>query len=970
MKKSRIRILLVLAFMLSMIVSIPVCAAEAGDVEVLAETTDGWVENSDGTWSYYISGSKVINKVIKIGNDYYGFDGNGRMYEECTFSIWNSTTYQNDCYRADANGVLYNDGWYQDQNLNWFYYYDNAICVNGWLNLGSSKYYINQWSGMFIDSIATIEGATYHFSRDGVATELKEKAWTQVGSDWYYIFEGNDIPYNQIREIGGNLYYFDWTGKLYSDGLTGQYINNLSSYETICADANGVLARNKWVKQINQGRDMWYYFGNDGVALKGMHTIAGKKYFFNTSMMTDGVYYYNGKQYLINAAGEVITGKSGWYKYSGRWYYIYEDGSLYEGLLNINGTKYYMQPDMMCNSNFIIEGGVLYQAKDTSGVLTPITKDGWYEDGVRTYYIKNGAPYVGWVQSGNSWYYVDPVMCISGVYQIDGEFYKFDSTGKMYANTWIVCGDTYYYATASGAFAKGEYKVGNVTYQFDDYGYLIEGNVTSGATLVVSTDTGSKKYSLKEGWNQIGTDYYYVFNGNILVNTTMTIGGFTYGFDIDGKMYTNRVAHGRYFDGNGAAKTGWIQYDGSWLYAREDGQLCSWSLYLIDGIEYYFTSYRMSTKDVIYNNDIILKINSSGVVTDKVAFNPNGWNYVDYTPIYFKDGERYTGWLGNSYIRDGRKIYTEVIYDQTYEAFYYIEKGSCVYGRWCGPDNFFYAKSNGKLAFHEWVQLGGVWYYFDEYWAVTGAQYIDGVNYYFDDYGRLKNTYTSLSNGWYSVDGKWLYARDGRFVKESTLYVGGVWYYMDGKGAMKNYYDYQSNGYERPMGWHCLDGKWYYANLEGEFVWGWHTIGGVEYYFDAAMFTGYHAFGNELHYFDASGAHKGKVGIQNGWYSAGGEWYYFIDGELQVQTNLLIGGLRYAFDYEGRMITNMTTYVDEGYMYFGSNGVQVKKAGIYTDKNGEQVYVSPDGYAHIDYIYLNGSIVYMTGDALWSAHRY
>lgn len=969
MKKSRVRLLLVLAFMLSMIVSIPVCAAEPDDVGVIAETTDGWEQNSDGTWSYYISGAKVINKVIKIGNDYYGFDGNGCMYADSTFSIWNSTTYQNDCYRADSNGVLYNDGWYQDNNFNWFYYYDNAICANGWIEVGGSKYYINQWSGMYSDTVATISGVTYYFSEEGIATELKEEAWTKVGSDWYYVFEGNEVPYNQVREISGNLYYFDWTGKLYTGGVTSEYISNLNSYVTICADANGVLARNKWVKDIDYGEVDWYYFGDDGTALNGMQTIAGKTYLLTPIMQADVVYYYDGKYYLINAAGEVVTGKTGWYKYSGRWYYIHEDGSLYEGLLDINGTKYYMTPEMIANSNFIVCDGVLYQAKDETGVLTAITKDGWYEDGANTYYIKNGAPYVGWVKSGKSWYYVDPVMYISGVYRIDGEFYKFDSIGQMYANTWIVCNDTYYYATASGAFAKGEYKIGNVTYQFNEYGELIDGNITSGATLVISTDTGSKSFSLNEGWNQIGTDYYYVSNGNILVNTTITIGRFTYGFDADGKMYANRIAHGRYFDANGAAKTGWIQYDGEWLYARENGELCQWTLQEINGVEYYFTSYMMATKDVIHG-DKIIRINSSGVVTAKEDFNPNGWNYVDYTPIYYKDGERYTGWLGDSYIRDGRKLYSGVIYDKANGAYYYIDKGSCVYGRWCGPDSFFYAKTNGKLAFNEWVQLGGVWYYFDAYWAVTGAQYIDGVNYYFDDGGRLKKTYYSLSNGWYSVDGKWLYARDGRFVKDSYLHVGGVWYLMNDKGAMKNYYDYQSNGYERPMGWHCLDGKWYYANYEGEFLRGWHNIGGVDYYFNEAMVTGYYTFGNELHYFDASGAHKGKVGVQNGWYKAGNDWYYFIDGKLQVEKNLLIGGTRYAFDYDGRMITNMTSYVEGGYMYFGSDGAQVKKSGIYTDKNGEKVYVSPDGYAHIDYIYLNGSIIYMTGDALWSGYRY
>ncbi|MBE5943294.1 MAG: hypothetical protein E7258_00070 [Lachnospiraceae bacterium] len=1143
MKKFKLKLMLALSFVMGLIICVPVCAAEADavttDTEVVAEdssdeaavaeadsqeeavvlaaTTNGWVENSDGTWSYYQNGTMAKSKVLKIGNYYYGFDSNGKMYEDTTFymtnlyigryaqhrakadgSLYVNTWYEDDygnwyyygeaggglnglqviggityyfnhgymfsertvyyngnyyyakksgaivslnkqgwtqiednwvfcvdgepisdelwkignyyygfdyygnlikdqfvsfqdnttgyryVYMATSDGSMYTKGWYQDEYGYWYFFYSDGKAATGLVNLGGSTYYFNVSTYdpyMHTETFLTTGGVKYYVSKSGVVIKLIDNAWNLLDGKWYYMKNGSKLM-NGIYEVDGEQYRFDHSGAIY----TNYYFSLTTSGTTYYyyADDSGKLARNEWVYR----NDGWYYFDDNCHAVNGVQTINGKTYYFySRQMQTDEMCSYNGAYRLFDMNGVMVEGKTGWYLQNGEWYYFKESGKLYNGMLTLGGNQFYLNPRLYQNGDYLIYSDKLYLAQDKTGALTPITKDGWYEDGSYTYYVKNGQPlYKGWVTSGSSKYYISNYRMVINTTHcyIDGKYYAFDSTGKMYTNTWLNSGTTYVYATSTGALATGKQTIGGVAYEFETSGYLKEGYSYSGTKLTVYTDNGTKSYTLKEGWNEIEESWYYVFNGSIVRSQSLTIGGFSYSFDSDGKMRRDVIYNDCYFDKNGAMKqSAWIPYGKDWMYAFEDGELAYYGIYEIDGKEYYFYDYCMSTYAKMYGGSI-LTFNSDGSIKERKALNPNGWNYIDCVPVYYQNGSSYTGWLGNSYLRYGEKIYNGIIYDYDEGAHYCIDRGSCVYNKWCN-ENYSYAKADGKLAYDEWICLNGTWFYLDGYYYVTGLQEIDGVTYYFDDYGRLVKTFTTIADGWQQLGNDWYYGRDGVFVRDEYVYINGIWYFFYSDGAMANEVNYTADGREASMGWHyykpATTGEaaeyyagisgWVYVNIEGDTVSGWQKIDGVTYYFEYPyMVTGTHRLNDELHRFADSGAYIGEVTTKNGWYYDGKDYFYFKDGKVVYDQVLVIDGYKYSFDYvNGTMMKNEIAYDDTvgGYCFFGSSGAQVTTPGFYTDKYGDSFYVGKDGLVYAGYVYVSGQMV---GTTLGSNYYY
>ena len=57
-----------------------------------ARSADGcwWEQAENGKWRYVYYYAQVYNRVLKIDGNYYGFDYNGYMYQDCSF--WNNNT--------------------------------------------------------------------------------------------------------------------------------------------------------------------------------------------------------------------------------------------------------------------------------------------------------------------------------------------------------------------------------------------------------------------------------------------------------------------------------------------------------------------------------------------------------------------------------------------------------------------------------------------------------------------------------------------------------------------------------------------------------------------------------------------------------------------------------------------------------------------------------------------------------------
>ena len=234
--------------------------------------------------------------------------------------------------------------------------------------------------------------------------------------------------------------------------------------------------------------------------------------------------------------------------------------------------------------------------------------------------------------------------------------------------------------------------------------------------------------------------------------------------------------------------------------------------------------------------------------------------------------------------------------------------------------------------------IDGNYYAFD----VNGAMY---ENRWVNDYVYATST-GALVTVEYTIDGKKYY-----FSSDGWAMINGSWYYFDEHCAMKV-----------GTGWYQSNGLWFYLGLEGEPIRNdWLEINGNKYYFDIYMVTGYYVVDDELYYFDNSGVCKGKRGVTNGWYQAGGSWYYFVNGKVVTGEMMKINGIKYAFDTDGKMRTNalVTVYNNvDGikYYYFGSDGAETTKEGIYHTADGGKVYIAKDGNAYVGTVYVNGKL--------------
>ncbi len=235
--------------------------------------------------------------------------------------------------------------------------------------------------------------------------------------------------------------------------------------------------------------------------------------------------------------------------------------------------------------------------------------DGWQKQSDGTWlYLKNGEPYTGWVKSGGYWYYLDPVMVTDGFRQIGGDWYYFSSSGRMATGwKWI----TEYYTDDSGNdvpfsywayfFSSGRQaldcwqKINGRWYYFDSYGIMLSdglyqfdddlyyyfkssGAMATGWQKILMEDGSSEWFYFKssgamklDGWQKIGSSWYYFEDGWYYRDGIYKIGDYYYCFNASGSMYT-----------------GWKYYNG-WRYFTANGEMQENGGIILNGVAYFFS---------------------------------------------------------------------------------------------------------------------------------------------------------------------------------------------------------------------------------------------------------------------------------------------------------------------------------------------------------------------------------------------
>lgn len=800
----------------------------------------------------------------------------------------------------------------------------------------------------------------------------------------------NDVQYGWSQEEGSWRYYYD--DGTYATGICYLEDNDGYDYSYYYFGENGLMETG-WIYTDGSV----YYFYPDGKGAKGgVNVIDGISYYFywDASLATNDSYDYNTFQdeknlYLVNGDGVVVDSTkklaNQWVKFNAQWYYFDENLEPYERNHVINGTEYYFHWDGSLATNPYGESYVY----DDFYTLFLVNSDGVVVEKAEK------APYT-WIWFNEDWYYFDEELYpYEGFKTIDGALYFFyddgtaarglvydhDENGDPIAlyyfgdNCKMVTGDVFvhdnwYYFSADG---KGYTGVHNGYYYNMGEGVqnelVVEGNKyykTGSYGKIISSGT------FTEGWNLVDGEYYYIENGQFVVEETRTINGKKYYFNyrgvmVKGVVYTDDdLLHG--FNNDGSMATGWFRdftNGNEWYYFDENGDpVTGW-------FGEYYIEHGLMVRGVYIIDDVYYYFDELGICKGKVA---EGWNLLCGEYYYMKNGSMLTGWNKLSdtwyYFNDwGTMAYGEYsIYNeetQNYVNYYFKKSGAWVSTLgWIKDEygDYLYVKENGVLACDEWLKVNGTWYYFSDTVMVTGNHMIEGELYKFASNGAYIGwSDTTTLNGWLkSSYGRYVYYKNGvqqyGWVKDS-----GTWYYLPFYMATgiyyvdedDDYYLFADNGaWISSPGWHKVDGNWAYVNADGTLqADAWFKESGKWYYFDGPFMANdcLLELNGQYEKINTSGIWEGTATVKDGWYKYGTHWYYFE--HQKMLKGQWLPGTEYYFNYNGEMV-NTVTFLNEGFA-FDANGHLIKEQWVYN--NGYWYYADKTGRLYRNgFYYING----------------
>ena len=929
---------------------------------------------SDDSWYYYGSDCYSAYGPVTVGKKTYlfGYSGNLiRNYIDKFDNIW---------YVSDEEGIATalptKDGWAQ-VNGNYYYIQDGDPVKDAVIKVGSA-YYGFAYNGVMRANTSFSKydydiGKSYYY-RAKADGKLYCNEWFR-SSDWdswrYYGADGKSA--SGITTINKKTYIFrDYDSGMYADTVM------LYDGKPYIIDENGVatLAKEGWNKVGTT-----YYYVQDGDFVKDTVLKIGSGYY---GFRWDGKMYDNE---TFDVDGLCYRAKEGGALYQNTWYYNYyyhSDGVAGEGLETIGGKQYYFEDGKAVQGQFFLVDGELYHA-DGKCVVTKVTKDGFYYHNANRSsmsFVSGGKVLKNeWKKSGGKYYYFDEdgYALTEGIHEVNGRRYLFDHDGAMAESGWKLGNRVY--VTGSGALATGDMKIGGIWYYFDEYGDKQTGLVETEAGLFLYGPDGAYiGKATGSGWNQIKGTYYYVHSDGSVAKGLKTIGKNDYYFDASGVMVTDEInwidSGNMLFKSNGQRlMNGWYQLQDNWYYA-EDGYIVRNTNKTINGKEYYFNySGAMVISSFIQDDDLI-NIGSNGVVTSK-KHAANGWTLVNGNYHYYKDGARYTGWLGDYYFADGsmvRNTYGDG-YWLGYDGKYQKTVGWAVAGvpgdQW---ETGYYVKKGGKLAKNEWLQIGGKWYYFGSYYSrYTGLNEIGGVYYIFNADGTMQTTIgKSLPNGWVQAGSEYYYFESGDIINGDYEINGKVYSFsyslmiknsFNGEFNYRNVYYCDSKGYAQTgnKGWKQISGNWFYFGENNKTsMSSWSTQGTAQYYSNYGMVTGTQVIQGKLYTFNANGALVKEHSVQNGWYAYEGAYYYFKNGEALTDTLVNDKGKIYLIGWDGKLVKNSYTWASTSSygatFYADANGVIVTNTWKKVD--GRDRYFGSDGRMLSGIQKINGKVYY------------
>lgn len=661
------------------------------------------------------------------------------------------------------------------------------------------------------------------------------------------------------------------------------------------------------------------------------------------------------------------TNVTGGYYYSdkhGYWHYKDASGKDLTGPQTIDGVKvYFNQGGVQVKGDFDWDGH--YYDKDSGALVT----NKFVENYGRTYYVdENGNKAIGSKEIDGAWHYFDQYgEQVEDRFAPNGRYY--DKYGKQVdfgTNRYFELNGEWYYAGNDGAILKGPQTIDGVKVYFNQGGVQVKGYFVrdegDNKSRYYDKDSGAlatNQYVIAYNPYKHRNERYYVNDQGIRLTGPQTIDGKQVYFDkYEGsQIFDNFGDDGYFYDQDGIrvnlGTNRYVQVKGNWYYVGNDGKILKGEQ-TIDGAHVYFNYNGIQVKgDFDYYNQFHDK-DSGNLVTSR-----------------FVTANDKTYFIG----ADSKAIKGATVIDNT-EYFFDEKTGAQVKGNFATNDKY-YDGITGGLVTNSYVQVDKDWYYVgNDGKRLKGSQTINNVPVYFDPYDGKQ------AKGVFGDDGYFYDKDSGAKIDLGTnryVYINDNWYYLNGEGKILKgdqtidgvqvhfdpYYGNQikgeftdsnghavkANSYTSPVKYYdknsgalvkgqyfSHDGKWYYADAEGNILKGSQTIDGVHVYFD---YNGVQAKDTVLdgYYYDKdSGARKELPRDQ---FIKIGDDLYYISSNGRTG-NITIDGKDYYVGRYGRVLRGSFNVYQEPPYYDDETGEAVKKTG-FVKSYGRWYYIEEDG---------------------------
>ena len=551
-------------------------------------------------------GYQIKGSLVNIGEQTYYFDPyNGRKVKDKKIYVHGGTFYFDESGAAVKNRFISdNEGfWYyfdKDGHMVTFsqiidgyslYFHKDGKQAKGQLisiwGTHTGTHYFDKDNGREVkNAIFELDGKSYEADNNGIVKELptyRNQYISENGNDWSY-YDGFGHKLIGFHNIDGVNVYFDDNGiqakgKITTIGTDTYFFekdngamrtNQLSVIPTRVEKTVNVYGTDI---DIGENVNITYYFGPDGKAIKGFHTIDGQTYYFNDKgWALDGIIHEKDGDYFLqnyhliynqfvntysdNQDDKTITGT----------YYVNGEGKVQVGWLNKDNNRYYLDPEAGGKVTYgwkeIDNKFYHFTEKDNQDSAGQLIRNQTYQDGdtlvtndqegivtrsteKRQTFVKDAL--------GNSYYVTNDGTFLTGPQVVDGISLYFDKDGKQVKGQLRkIDGHIHYYDKLTGEMMRNRFVtllLGEYVPE-EDYEKVIHfgtpaapgsGSGDGGASRVARYyfDKDGKAITGRQTIN--GKDYNFQQDGRAILNKMVDFGGQSYFYGDDGAMVKNQT---------------------------------------------------------------------------------------------------------------------------------------------------------------------------------------------------------------------------------------------------------------------------------------------------------------------------------------------------------------------------------------------------------------------------------------------